>query len=150
MTASHYDVKKHNSSDNLRRGFWTKLNLWHQRGMGATAVLGPWTCAPARWPSTPPTPACMYSITSCIDSTALQAFFRISYLRQHRQADALMYQLATTAVWTTKNNRACRTALHGHSWTSIQKRSLWVKEDRFMLQSQETCCKHRRKKKILD
>lgn len=77
----------------------------------------------------------------------MQALFWISYLRQHRKADALMYQLAATAVWTTKHNRACRTALHGHSCTSMGKRSLWVEEDRFILQSQETCCKHKKKKK---
>lgn len=59
-----------------------------------------------------------------------------------------MYQLATTAAWTTKHNRACRTALQGHSRTSTGKGSLGVKEDRFMLQSQETCCKHRKKKRF--
>lgn len=55
-----------------------------------------------------------------------------------------MYQLATTAAWTTKHNRACRTALQGHSRTSTGKGSLGVKEDRFMLQSQETCCKQKK------
>lgn len=66
------------------------------------------------------------------------------FLPQHRQAEALLYQLATTAAWTTKHNRACRTALQGHSRTSTGKGSLGVKEDRFMLQSQETCCKQKK------
>lgn len=149
MTASHYDVKQAQLIWQLKR----LLASWISGTEGARVLqqcctARPWTWAPARWPSTPPTPACLYSITSCIGSTALQTPFGISYLRQHRQAEALMYQLATTAAWTTKHNRACRTALQGHSRTSTGKGSLGVKEDRFMLQSQETCCKHRKKKRF--